>query len=112
MCSTRPQHLPVQPASADDGVTDCKTLATCLLPPMCHVACALGWQGAKQGGLSEGAQPANADTDVGALIEELLPASFLQRCVGGFLEMLAENTSAVRAMRACWRNDSMWSGDV
>lgn len=30
-----------------------------------------------------------------ALIEELLPASFLQRCVGGFLEMLADNAAEV-----------------
>ncbi len=43
-----------------------------------------------------GAQEPDADTDVGALIEELLPASFLQHSVGGFLEMLRENAAAVR----------------
>lgn len=34
--------------------------------------------------------------DVAALIEELLPASFLQRSVGGFLEMLSDNAAVVR----------------
>jgi hypothetical protein len=29
------------------------------------------------------------------LIDELLPASFLQRCIGGFLDMLADNAAEV-----------------
>lgn len=29
------------------------------------------------------------------LIDELLPASFLQRCIGSFLDMLADNAAEV-----------------
>ena len=35
------------------------------------------------------------------LIDELLPASFLQRCIGAFLDMLADNAAEVKMVSAC-----------
>jgi hypothetical protein len=35
------------------------------------------------------------------LVDELLPDSFLQRCIGAFLEMLCDNAAAVSTMLEC-----------